>query len=675
MGARSQLTLTDWQDALLDVLLPAGVNAGRSVVVACDDEAVRAAANRLGLRVPDPAQTLVECLQAAQPVTAIDGFAAALAAARAFARAPRPRPGPPQQLAALCVCVLAASRMDYTAEHTAGLYYPLLGELLSVPLQPDWPHLPGIDDLAKSLDDVAEWLDGDQEGVRGRLRLPAAPGRRVVGRLVSQTLLRGRDRGLLGDFFWRYGRALDAGWNPARLARGWGGRHRLTLPAQERVADRRLDRLLSGALRAAYRAWDGTRVDDDGRRIWPVRLRLGASPRAVALHASIPALEAPVTLTGPDGTAFEFATHPQETVLPLAWLAHGADGPVRCATTGGLVEILGGPTMLFELSDVGLEAVALAGPQPVWALTCDPRLTGLPLPPPRRHRAALPTGWALLVNLTAQELPEELRAPEADPDPESEHDIDLIGGLPLGLRTWLVDHPPALRSNLPEPALLRIDGREHGDLDPGEIRPLNTIAAIPATRRLDVGDVWELEIELAECGRREQIGSLHWDLGHPTLARHGAQDGSHVLAGTGPTVRGALVDGAQVDWRPPLLLRAQATVHTIHVDGTVCVHAPPAAPAWARAAGLLPDAPGRGDSEPWEVADDGSVVWICVEHPRHPRAIRVRDLPVADTDAVLDVADQFADATVVTRAGSSDADATARWAALVALADEELVDD
>lgn len=672
MGARPQLTLADWHVALLDVLLPANVNAGRPVLLACDDEAVRAAAAQLGLRVLDPAQALVDCLQAEQPVSTTGGFRDALAAARAFVGEPRPRLGPPSHLAALCVCVLAASRMDYTEEHTAGLYYPLLGELLGVSLQPDWPHLPGVDTLAASLNELAVWLVEDQDGIRGRLRLPAEPTRRVVGRLVSQTLLRGRDRGLLGDFFWRYGRALEAGWNPARLVRRWGGRHHLTQPAQDRVADRRLDRLLSGALRAAYRAWDGTRVDEQGRRVWPVRLRLGVSPTIAALHASVPGIAGPVMITAPDGSAFEFAAHPQETVLPTTWLAHAATGPLRCPAAAGLVEVLDGPTMLFELSDVGLERVALAGEQPVWALTCDPRLTGLPLPAPRRHRAALPDRWTLLVSLTADELPDDLRAPEPDPDPVSERDVDLIGGLPLGLRTWLVDHPPALRSNLPEPALLRIDGREHGDLDPGEVRYLDAIAAIPATRRIDVGDVWEQEIELAERGLRENIGVLHWDLGHPSLARHGAQDGSHSLATGELTVCGAAVDGTDIDWRPPLLIRAQATVHTIHVDGSVRVHAPPAAPAWARAAGLLPDAPSRGDGEPWEIVDDGTIVWMCIEHPRHPRTIAVRACSVPDTDAALDVADQFADAIVVDRDGG---DADMRWAALVALAEEELVDD
>jgi hypothetical protein len=97
-------------------------------------------------------------------------------------------------------------------------------------------------------------------------------------------------------------------------------------------------------------------------------------------------MQSPVAITGPDGAPFELAMHPQETVLPLAWLAHATGGPVRCPAAGGLVEILDGPTMLFELTDIGLQAVALASAQPVWVLTCDPRLTGLPLPVARRHR-------------------------------------------------------------------------------------------------------------------------------------------------------------------------------------------------------------------------------------------------------------------------------------------------
>jgi hypothetical protein len=84
-----------------------------------------------------------------------------------------------------------------------------------------------------------------------------------------------------------------------------------------------------------------------------------------------------------------------------------------------------------------------------------------------------------------------------------------------------------VRSNLPEPALLFVDGRQQGDLDAGEVRVLDTMSSIPATRRLDVGDVWEFELELADRGLREQIGSLYWGPRPPTLTRHGASDGTH----------------------------------------------------------------------------------------------------------------------------------------------------
>lgn len=674
MGSGSQLTLTDWQLALLDVLLPAGVNAGRPVVLACDDEAIRAAAARLR-HDGDALSGLISALQAEQPVSTAHGFHAAVGAARVFQRQSRPRTGPPSALAAWCVCVLAASRMDYTELHTAGLYYPLLGEVLGVKIQDDWPHLPGVDDLAALLDDLAAWLADDEQGRRGLLRLPVDPGRRVVGRYVSQTLLRGRDRGLLGDFFWRYGRAISAGWNPARLARSWGGRHHLTAPAQDRIADRRLDRLLAGALRSAYRSWDGTRVDEHGRRVWPVRLRLGASPRAAALHASIPAADGTVDVTALNALSFQFAAHPQETILPLDWLAAATAAPLRLKTAAGnLVEVLDSPTMLFELTDIGLTQVALAGAQPVWALTCDPRLTGLALPAARCHRAALPAPWALLVDLDPDELPDDLRQPPGDPDPDSGTDVDMLGGLALGLKTWLVDHPPALRSNLPEPALLRINQREHGDLDPGEIRQLEEISAQPGTYHLDVGDVWERELELAEQGRREHSGSLHWDLGHPTLARHGAGDGTHPLAGDGPTVCGAAVDGAGAQgWRPPLLLRVHATVHAIRGDGTVTLHAPPSAPAWARAAGVVDDIPDPRRPEPWAIDDDGQIVWLCIEHPQRPRVRAVRPADVPDTDEVLDLVDQFAEADLTADDGDSD-HAQARWRALAALAEQELAD-
>jgi hypothetical protein len=662
VGAGPRLTLADWNEALLDALLPATRDQRRPALLACDDAALARIATDLGLNNPEHAAAeLVAALQAEQPVDDSAGFAAVLAEAQAFAVASRPRAGPPPHLAALCLTVLAASRMDYTDEHTTGAYYTHLCDLLDVPPREQWPHIPRFDELIDAFGELADWLADDQNGARGHLLLPRENGRRYVGVPISQTVLRGRDRYLLGDFFWRYRRSLDAGFSPPRLLRLWGGRHQLTGPAQERIADRRLDRALTAAVAAAYRTWDGTRRDSGGSVIHPVALRLGANPTRVALHASLPGLPGDHMVIAPDGQPFQLAAHPQETIVPLNWLEQAIEAPLRLALSGGdnLVEVLDSPTMLFEMTDVGLLRVSLAAGAPVWALTCDPALTGLQLPPNRVHRAQLPAGWKLLVGLAEDELPADLTAPERDPDAiGTADDVQLVGGLRLLDGAWLVDHPPGVSSHLPEPALITIDGVEHGDIEPDQIRQLYEIVHDPGVHVIDVGDVWDAEIELAARGPRHGIGEIMWDLGHPTLVRHGPTGDQHSLRCRGATVVGAIVSGGPTfDWHAPLLIRTRGTVHAIRVSGAVTAHAPAAASTWERQAGL--DRPGRA----WGIDDDGTIVWLCAEHPQRPRVIRVRDLDVAVTEDVLDCAYEFAEAVVIDQSGGFDA--TSSWRELV----------
>jgi hypothetical protein len=661
VGAWPRLTLARWNEALLDALLPPTRDARRPALLACDDATLAKIATSLGIDPGDAAGELVASVQAEQPVDDRAGFSAALAAADAFAWAPRPRPGPPPHLAALCLTVLAASRMDYTEEHSTGAYYTHLCDLLGVTPLAQWPHIPRVDELTETFGTVAEWLANDENGARGRLLLPAEQGRRVVGVPVSQTILRGRDRHLLGDFFWRYRRSLDAGFSAPRLLRMWGGRHQLTGPAQQRITDRRFDRALTAAVTAAYRTWDGTRRDAGGRIVRPVALRLGVNPTRAALNASVPGLEGDLILTGPDGAAFRLAAHPQETVIPLDWLVHASDEPLRLALEGcdDLIEVLDSPTMLFEMTDIGLLRVPLAAGKPVWALTCDPALTALQLPAHHIHRAQLPARWKLLVSLTEDELPDGLTAPEPDPDATVDMDeVQLIGGLRLGDGAWLVDHPPDVSSHLPEPALITIDGAEHGDIEPDEIRPLGEIAHRPGVHIIDVGAVWEAEIELAARGPRDAVGAIAWDLGHPSLLRHGPTGDQHPLRGRGAIVTGAHVTGGPtLDWRAPILIRTQGMVHAIRVNGTVTAHAPAAASAWERLTGLA--RPGG----PWGIDDDGTIVWLCLEHPQRPRVIRVRDADVSVTEDVLDCAHDFAEAVVIDQSGGTDA--TDRWRQIV----------
>jgi hypothetical protein len=660
---RPILTLADLNRALLNGLLPQLDTPGRPVLLGCDDSALHSV-----LGGPNPSSTLVITMSSALPVTTSTGFRPAVVAAAAFDRLPRPRQEPPPHLAALCVCVLASSRMDYTEEHHTSAYYTHLLGILSIAPQPEWPYIAGFDDLAESgFQRLAEWLADDQAGSRGRLLLPRDPSPRYVGVPVSQTLLRGRDRRMLSEFFWRYRRALDAGWNPARLARIWGGRHQLTAPAQRHLEDRRITRQLTAALQSAYRSWDGTRADpDSGQTVLPAQVRLAVNPTRAALHFTVPAFVSPAEIVAPNHAVLEVAAYPVETIIPLDWLAAANAGPLRVSVAGtdGLLEVLDSPTMLFELTEAGLELVPQATDRPVWALTCDPQLTRLPLPPARFHRQQLPNGWKLLVDLVDDELPDDLRSPGPEPHTSDEEEGELVGGLPLGRGVWLLDHPPSVRNNLPEPASLTVDDRQAGDLNPGEIRALDWIAHDAGVHAVNLGDVFDAELELSDHGPREGVAELRWDLGHPSLLRHGPRLDGHPLGGQGPMIAGAVVTGApDIRWNPPVLLRGGGTVHAIRADGRVSAHWPAPAPAWQRHAGLADDS----NSE-WSVEDDGSIVWLCVEHPTRARVISVRDRPIVCSDDALDTVWEFAHATVIDLTAEG---AGRRWAELVEHAGED----
>jgi hypothetical protein len=664
---RPNLSLAELNRALLVGLLPELDAPGQPVLLGCDDSSLRAL-----LGGPDPAGTLVTAMNSELPVNTGAGFRPAVNAAAAFDRLPRPRPEPPPQMAALCVSVLAASRMDYTEEHHTSAYYTHLLDLLGISGQPDWPYVPAFDELAeRGFAQLADWLAVDQAGARGRLLLPAAASPRYVGVPVSQTLLRGRDRRLLSEFFWRYRRALDASWNPSRLVRLWGGRHQLTAPAQRHLEDRRIAGQLTAALQSAYRSWDGTRADPDSDQVvWPGQLRLGVNPTRAVLHLTVRAFTNPAEIDAPDGGAvFEVAAYPVETIIPLDWLDVASAGPLRVPVNGtdGLLEVLDSPTMLVELTDAGLESVPQARGRPVWALTRDPQLTGLPLPPARFHRQPLPVGWKLMVDLTNDELPDDLRSPGPDPDPGSDQDGELVGGLPLARGVWLLDHPPAVRSDLREPALLTVDDRQDGYLDPGETRPLDRLTHVAGVHAVNLGEVFDADFQLTAEGLREGIGALSWDLGHPALLRHGPRPDGHPLSGQGPTVTGAVITGMpDIGWNPPVLLRGGGTVHAIRVDGRVTAHWPAPAPAWQRHAGLADDS-----SPEWSVEDDGTIVWLCVEHPTRARVISVRDRSVVTSDDALDTAWEFGQATLIDlTAGGADE----RWAQLVELAGEDAED-
>jgi hypothetical protein len=95
-----------WNRGLLDELLPLQGERGVPVVLACDDETLRAVGERLGYDA-DAAREFAQDVKVVFDVGLIHGFKYAVR--EAFEIVPRPRPLP-QFFSLLCLWVLAASR-------------------------------------------------------------------------------------------------------------------------------------------------------------------------------------------------------------------------------------------------------------------------------------------------------------------------------------------------------------------------------------------------------------------------------------------------------------------------------------------------------------------------------------------------------------------------------------
>jgi hypothetical protein len=653
--------LSDWNQALADTLLPVGASAGHGVLLACDDQAIQSASRRLDIPAEQAAQTFITTLRAAHQITTNRGLQHAAAQIRPHTRVGADA-GTPPYLAALCATVLAASRMNRDEKHSTRAYYARLCALLGVEPLDGWPAVAGfrllVDDGFPALE---RWLRVSEDGRRGVLLLAENPQPSLIGKPIYQTVLRGRDRDLLTAFFAAHEPQLRAGYDPVLLVRRWGGRERLTLPAQELLDEPELRDALTAAISGAFSAWDGSLLDEGGRRVWPGRLSMIAQPDRVALLLSVPALDRDSQARAPDGSEIALRGHPHVSPLPVVLLAEAAGGPVRLRLSGAeSVNAIPGPTVLFEIAAGGLEQVQAIGEQPVWVLTCEPDIMRTIDAAARRFPAPLPAGWVLLADVDPAELPDRLRLTAPD---EPVRGAQLTGGLALSAGAWLLDHPPHVICDLPEPAPVRIDGHDHGYLEPGEQLRLSELAGRAGPHGVEIGDLFELDFELRATGTRAGIGTLAHHPTDPVLLRAGAIDAAkHAVSGEQPSVRGALIrsDDSR-PWQPPLMTQVNATVHVIYRDGTVEPWAPAEAPAWLRQVGL------RHATNRWEIPRGHDAVWLCIVSDPHKRVQAVAAVDVPATDAVLDLVDWFSDAPVI---DSADSGAEQRWAPLVALARE-----
>jgi hypothetical protein len=601
-----------WTRVLADVLLPPDTSADRPVRLDCDDGAVAEAGRRLGIPRDRAIAELIACMHAEGLVDPHHGVGPLARGSGG---------DPPRYLLGLAILVLAASRMATDARASMHEYYGRLSDLIGIPRAPTWPQVRGVPELVERFEHLADWMAHAQSGRRGLLDLPADVHPTVVGVPIHQSLLRAGDRATLGAFFERTARLLDAGWDPVHQLRAWGGRHQLTSPVQHLLERPDLHQVLASALRAARTAWDGSTVDSAGRRLLPAQLALHLPPLPFTLSVTVPALAVPCPARGPDGAELTLDSVTPDAV-PLDWLALAAHGPVIADAGAERVRVLPGPTMLFEITPLGVSGVAAAAEDPVWALSCDEALIAA-CPLESRLLAPLPTGWALLCDVEPELLVDELRM-HRDDEQRPLAGVLAVGGLALGPEVWLLDHPPRITCDLPEPAPVTVDDRAYGDIEPEQVLDLEVIAHRPGVHHVDIGEQ-RLTVELVSRGPRHGIGTLGFD-GDPRRVLAGAQP---VDAGTLPRVD---VDGIKRNLAPP----------------------PPA--AWLEHVGLPADGP-------WEIPEPSRVAWLCVDAPGRRFVVARTAVDVPVTDDVLDVVDWYADIDrIVDR---SDGRARERWQRLL----------
>jgi hypothetical protein len=632
--ARLKLGLGGWNALLLDVLLPEQGRPGVHVLLSCDDEAVHRAALQRGLDPDTAADQLAEAVRVAHRIDARHGLEGLHQPLENFKRYPRPRPTP-WFFSALCVCVLAASRMGEGDVDSTRAYYPRLRKLLGLP--PERGEVPGIRCVPELLQALGEWLSDDLQGRRGHLLIPTDVRLPYVGACVGQTVFRGSDRRVLSRFFADRRPSLEAQLDPLRLLRGSSHRHRLTGHAQAMLEDPALEDRLRAAIEAAYRTWDGSVPADAGGRTWLARLQLVPPPRPSLLAGC--ASREPVRVQLHD----HVEVLPPDGTVELPWSV--LDRVVHEGLTlGDPMEVGGalripqlGPTIVFQSMEEGLLHVPRPSGGRLWVLTRDPALQ-------RRfagHRVPLLgpglSGWCLLRDLDAHDL----GLAEPYESTETIAALGLEGGLALDVRTYLSGEPPSLVAHgLDERAAVVVDGHQVGGIGVGDRLPLPGDQGVHEV--VVAEGLWRCQYTVVDRGPRQGYGSLDHDLASPACLRSGARpvgsgdDKAHLA------VCGTVVSGLPPE-RLPIMRRSPAPVIVIRADGTCDRYTRPSPPPWLTEVGL--------DSPRWEVPDDNACWLICPEQ-REVRRLDERPVQTLTATAARHVLDTGREVRVRDRRGA-----------------------
>lgn len=648
------MDLSAWSELLLDVLLPLRDEPGIPVVLACDDEALRAAARRGGLDPETAADQLSLAVRREASVDAGSGLNGLYALSYRFhmdRRRPRPTPA---FLAPLCLCVLAATRMAPGDGIATNAYYPHLRRLLRLPSATlEVPGMPVVSRLLKAL---ADWLRGDLHGARGHLIISGETHLPYVGPCIDQTVFRSVDRQVLSRFFAAKDASLTGGHDPLLLLRRWPGRYGLTEHARVMTFDTAVEDQVRAAIRSARETWDGSVLDrESGGRSWQARLQLVTRPR-LRLLASC---GCPTPLRVSMGSWADELAPGAQIELPWAVLA-AAEETGRWlgdpAVAGGALRIpVLGNTVLFDDTELGLMHTATPAHGTVWALTRDPALQrrlSVHLAPDER---LLPAGWRLLRDVPVAALGRT----EAVETVETRPELWIDGGLAVDRRTFLTREAACLCAS-PAAGAGRMDvfvnGRVIGTIGPGD--RLQLPADHEGTYHVVAGhglytDTYHVT-ERAE--EPHGIGSLSYHFRRRPLlggARPTRPDEPERVCGAAlaDRYRGSL----------PLMRRDSNSVLIISRDGSGRWYERPTTPTWLVEVGIL--------SPRWAVPTDGAVWVIC------PGG---NDVRLVDPSPIVALTEESARCVVrmgqhvVVRDAAGARAAPAAWLELVAVADRTL---
>lgn len=589
--------ITEWNQALCDELLPLQPQQGRPVLLACDDETVRVVGERLGYEGSEAVARFADAVRASYEIGPHAGLLKLAQLGGDFERQPQPRPLP-DYFAALCLLVLAASRMGADARNATIAYYPRLRLLLGLQGEGRLLHFEYVPELFRQLE---VWLADDLRGSRGHLILPDEFSPRYVGACISQTVFRERDRQVLSKFFSERIRSSIDGFDPLRRLRRWSGRRQLTHHALELVEDETVAERVRAAILSAHRSWDGAElIETTGGpgRLWPARLRF--LPYPARLHIVAANARSIEFELGGDRyvLAPESAVEVPWKLLELA-RSRALDLGEPTSSAGALRVPAVGDTLLFELGEDGLRHVERPSAEEVWVLTRN-RALQAKLDGFRFRDNRLPEEWRVFRDVTLDELPQVERAVA----PREQEDFRLEGGLPLQRRVYLSGYPPVLAvGDLDFEGRLTVfvNGAAIGTVASGEHLRL---PADPGDYVVRVEEEWETHYQVDECGDPEAYGSLAHDLDSPRALRSGARprrkDSKVTVCGAGISI--------PYDRDPPILIRTSAKLFSLDGRGELAQHQRPPTPAWFQKVGFA------GGSR-WEIVRPAVVWLLCLDPP------------------------------------------------------------